>query len=375
MRRADLINGLEKVITDLDRSGIANMIRTSLSNADAKESEWFSFSHYNTFTQSTMTYGPIERQIMERLRIDPLLEPRFWQEVMNKSNRDVLIEVYQSMLQTISAVPKIVDLLSRDYDEDAPSLTSVEGSELSGKAVLTIIIPEERGQYSSPERLIVALTSISTFYKFFADLERLDANDLTIVGCDSGSDKSFDFFGLASLIEHVRGLITDIWDRRLLGRQQQMGANIGLLAQSLPVIERLETLAEAGTIGREQCEILKRQLVDGVSKFLDAGVVTNSMVPQGANTPRALMQPQTRLLAAPQVHEKSHETDNKQATTTPADTPPVTQPVLGDLTAEEAATLRRLLDKAEAQATKDEPKSDGSQDAPRARRRRKSTDV
>lgn len=352
MRRIDLIQALDRIEADLKSTKIVEMLLSALQNGN-KDRSWLDFRNYQSFIGLTSRYGSIELEVMDRLGLSELLKPEFWQSSLEDPRASNLSLIYHNCMTAVTATSRLVRLLERNYNLEKGNPDRI-GDDLSGKVILTIIVPEEQNQFSSPERIIAALASISIFYSIFAELDRLDANDLTVVGCDSGSDKSFDILGLAKLIEHVRGLITDIWDRKLLSRQTQMAANISLFAQALPVVQQIEAMGVDGTLGREQCETLKRKMLDGVTKFIDAGVITDDMVAQGANTPRLLMQPQPRLLAAPTVHEAPSSNSPPQHPAQSQNTEiiaPRPAAASGQLSDDEMRTLRNLLDRSGAAET------------------------
>ena len=108
--------------------------------------------------------------------------------------------------------------------------------DLKGKEILTVILTEEDRNFSSPERITVILDSISKLYSAVAELKGLKAGDLSVLSCDSGSDKSFDFLGAGKVISEVRLLIMDIWDRRVAHKNKNTTEFIDIISKSLPVI-------------------------------------------------------------------------------------------------------------------------------------------
>lgn len=38
-------------------------------------------------------------------------------------------------------------------------------------------------------------------------------DDLSVIGCDSGSDKSFDFLGAAEIVNCVKDIILSFWNK------------------------------------------------------------------------------------------------------------------------------------------------------------------
>jgi hypothetical protein len=89
---------------------------------------------------------------------------------------------------------KLTDLIKPD------AIKSLEQRSNKSDEILSVIVIENENQHSKPERLSEALMSISLLYGVVADLEGINQNTLSVITCDSGSDKSFDFLGAAKAV-------------------------------------------------------------------------------------------------------------------------------------------------------------------------------
>src|SRR5436853_418052 len=126
------------------------------------------------------------------------------QEIIEAS-RNVLTAIQQSQL--ITAVTRVYELARRRAAEEGPS--PLDDDLAAG--ILTVIIPAVGDERSSPARLIAVLESIQVFYETYALITDTPAGHLAVVGCDSGSDTSFDFLGVAKVIESVKDFILSMW--------------------------------------------------------------------------------------------------------------------------------------------------------------------
>ncbi|MEW8383370.1 MAG: hypothetical protein AB2704_16075, partial [Candidatus Thiodiazotropha taylori] len=171
--------------------------------------------------------------------------------------------------------------------------------ELKGKSLISVLVVEDKGQFSSPKRLTYALDAISNLYSVFAIIEGEGANDLIVLACDSGSDKSFDFLGLAKLTEQVKETIIAIWDRRVFYRQRHVSESLSLISESLPIIEKISELKESGKLEPEQAELLKRQAIAGATQFIEAGAIIPELEGVSSHSPKQLLKPEPKLLVSP----------------------------------------------------------------------------
>jgi hypothetical protein len=197
----------------------------------------------------------------------------------------------------ITHLPFVASLLEREIVDQS----EIANQELvdSGMDTLSILLVEDEGQRSTPDRLILALQGVTEIYQAIATMEGVAHSDLAVLAIDSGSDKSFDFLGLAKVMAIAKETLIAVWDRRVFHRHVHVSMCIQTIAESLPVIQHIHELKEAGALSPEQAELLKRQMISGTSKLLEVGAVTPEMEAQPASTPRGLMRPEPKLLAAP----------------------------------------------------------------------------
>jgi hypothetical protein len=139
---------------------------------------------------------------------------------------------------------------------------------------------------------------VTNLYEAHAVLLDYSPDTLSVIGCDSGSDKSIDFLGIARGIEAIRALFVALWDRVVFYPEFKHGKQIDVVVQSLPAFEKLAQLEEAKVIGPEQAELLRRKLLGGSEKFVRAGIVTHDITVRAQLAPRELMAPEQKLLSA-----------------------------------------------------------------------------
>ena len=311
MRRDVLITAVKKISEDLEVSGLrawlASLISTRRINSkatpDPVNTECFDvFQKYSILSSS---YGEVERSVLNVMNLRELSDSSYWVGLLDIDSNDVY-KAHSNVRFAIDQLPKVLALLSQDYVEEMKEGGSAIPSELKGKMVLSVVLVEDRGQFSSPARLIYALESMTKLYSVVAHLEGVGESDLAILAIDSGSDKSFDFLGLAKVMEEVKSILLGIWDRRVFHRHMHVSQCMDLIAKSLPIIERIEELKVSGALGVEQAEILKRKTLEGATQFLEAGAFIGEMGEPEAHSPRQLMRPEPKLLAGPMELGNQH---------------------------------------------------------------------
>ena len=133
-------------------------------------------------------------------------------------------------------------------------------------------------------------------YGVFTQLENRKAADLSVLACDSGHDKSFEFLGDIQVIEALKDFILQIWDRVIFFKDKKH-ANY-LIEKSLPLLDRIEALEDREKIGPEEASALRQNILAGTRKFVSSGAMIPEMA-QAAHDPRELLVPEAKLLSSP----------------------------------------------------------------------------
>ena len=203
----------------------------------------------------------------------------------------------------LGGLPSILSLLQYDYEQTESQQANLR----IGTSVLKIILFEEENAFSSPQRLVVALQGVTEVYEACARIEKESANTISVLACDSGSDKSFDFLGVAKVFEQVRLIINDMWDKIVYFRHFEEEKKIELVTKHLKILETTSEMANNNHLSNEEAEIIKKLTISGVSKLMEAGVATDELNQRKVQEPRQLLSPERKLLA---VIERESDKDD-----------------------------------------------------------------
>jgi hypothetical protein len=337
MRRQALLKAVKTIVSDLKETALQAMFNGMLDavrKGDPEDaSAAFSFRTFLEYSIRAARYTDAENQILAIMSLQVLQNPDWWQNASALEGSE-LWTLSRNLHFATEQLPLLVAMLERDYVDQ----TEAESKELiaSGMDTLSILLVEDHDQRSTPDRLILTLQGVTEIYQAIATMEGESHNDLAVVAIDSGSDKSFDFLGLAKVMEIFKETLLAIWDRRVFHRHVHVSMCIQTIADSLPVLQQIHDMKVAGAITPEQAELLKRQMVSGTSKLLEVGAISAEMEAQPGSAPRALMRPEPKLLAAPiDSSRKEHQPDTHAVVKDDS-----------DLSPEDIEELERLLAKA-----------------------------
>lgn len=349
MRRAELIEAARALQDALNETKLAELIgleRGKESNRTSTSKSLQALSDYSILGHS---FKPATKKLEYIFDIHHLRDPTVWLRLIDFNPASERVK--RSIVFALEYLPKIIEMLETEATAEFEGGIGKDASPYKGMRTLTVTIYEPEKLYSSPDRLANVLESINHFYTACALMENESPSTLSVIGCDSGSDKSFDFLGLAKLMECVERLIGTIWDRTFFYRERQFDERLELVAKSLPIIERISVMEQQRQLEPEMAEVLRRNIFDGTNKFLQSGATIPKIEDKSEYNPKALLSPiQKLLVAAPDDYEASGEAAQQDQTgnTTPVEeTKPEqnksTTLDFSDLTDEEQALLAKLL--------------------------------
>lgn len=367
MRRLDLVMAAKKVESLLARLHLFELARRAMLGAPEGGNLHNTLAAFREYTLAVSEFGESERQLLRSLQLESLEEPETWAGFLDagkatRASPEAMGNLAGSLHRAVEVLPMIVTLL----DTEALRLASAvraSSADGAGEDLLSVVVLEDERVRSTPERLIAVFESVAAFYEVAAVLHGDSGARLSVVGCDSGSDKSFDFLGVANLMQEVREIVISLWDRVVFFRERQMAARVELIANSVPILERIESLKGNGALSPEQAEILKRKVIEGSAKFIESGSTIPELYQLSSVSVRQLVQPAPRLLSGPVPESAIEPAAQKTAPhgrgarptkrrASGQDSGEAAEPkekVLNEdgdgLTDEEAALLRRILEK------------------------------
>jgi len=312
MLRKDIIKGFEQLQAAISECGIDSLIGEH-SGKPRKGGSTSQIDSFREWILRSQTFNEAAQAILDVFRLDVLRGKRipFWEILLSEPGDPELQETYNWIIRFKAVSPGLVELLKQDVD-----LSPVEKGkpEKRKHEVLSALVVEERG-FSSPARISTLMTSVQLLYEVSAELNEMSPTDLCLISCDSGSDKSFDFLGAAKIIEQIRKIILDLWDRVIFYRERKLYTHLDIVSKSLPIMEQIDTLEKNGTLGPEQAGKMRRDISEGVRKFLDSGAIIPEMEKRSSVSPRQLMAPAPKLLVSDTQDQASNDKGKNKSKT------------------------------------------------------------
>lgn len=347
MQRSELILAIHRINEQIAKTGLFKTFEEYQQNRHGAMNDSLISNLLRSlrdFSYWTRSAGPAVSEVLTTLELVQLDDIELWTILAKEPDADSedLFRIYRSLFYAKTYLPKIAVLLERDADR------FIEHPEyLDNQGILRVIAVESTGSLSKPERIVAIIKGISELYAACAILESSPDNDLSLLACDSGSDKSFDFLGLAKVIECVKSIILSLWDKVVFFRERKLAARLELIAESLPVIDRINEMETTKALPPEQAEILRRNITASLGALLNSGILIPEINNHVIQDPRRLMSPEPKLLAAgPSPQETSVSTPKSTSKST---SEPKSKAIESDdnLTEDERKVFTKLLAKSQ----------------------------
>ncbi len=300
MKRMELIEASKKIIDAINESHIFEAFEKTLREGPPEGEPFNAYlmSRLHEYSLLAKDYGPVEQQIADILHLSSITNSEKWPEVVyTKEGRPGTMFVWNRYLYfAVNYLPLFLELIKPEYLSATQKSAEEIPDEYKGKALLTTILIEDSKHPPTIDRITDLLASVSSLYDTSSMLLKHPTVYLTMVGCDAGSEKTFEFLGAAKVMEMVKEILLSLWDRIMFFRERQIAQRVELVAKSLPAINEIWTLENENKIGHEEAELLRVKLVDSVQKFITCGAVIPEMLERSTFNPHELMMPEPKLL-------------------------------------------------------------------------------
>lgn len=304
MRKSDLINGVEQVTHALAESGLELPLVEVARLGYRREpvpGELLTrlLSALREYGLRAHRYTRPARLVAEQLELAALEQADTWSLLIAAENRAQQAFAFAERVRFATQyLPRVTGLLAQAGIPRVDAARRGDGA-ASGSDVLTVQVIESPRRFSTPTRLATLLESLDVLYGACAVLEGAEPGGLSVIACDSGSDKTFELMGAAPVIAALRALVLSVWDRVVFYRELPAAQRYRHAAESLPILVRIREAQAQGRMAPEQAELLRRRIVEGTSRFLVSGATIPELQERAYANPRTLMAPAPKLLAPP----------------------------------------------------------------------------
>jgi hypothetical protein len=347
MRRERIIKAVNSLREALHAAQIRELLRVARTGqqTDGVNRTQRILLAYNEFMRHYQQFGEEEKDLMSFFGLSPLLDIGFWSGLIDGEqavNRKLLSDVDVGAYNVIFVMPKLRELLTRETDKGELIIADAHGNESEIKRVRLLIAEKERS-LTDPQIVINVIRSMDELYSALSTLHVDTGANLAIGSIDSGSAKSFDFFGASPIMEDVNTLLINVWDRIKYATEDNFRYQIEVAMMAAGFVGRIKDAQAQQLIGEEQAQRISRTVAKAIETLFRSGAYTEEMDAPREVRASQVLTPRTQLI------EFKHEerADAKRDDLRPALEPAVAAPAAAASVPKAAEILRDLKDQLE----------------------------
>lgn len=281
MRRDRIVSAVNNLRDALQACQIRDLLRAARSGqpADGVNRTQNILLAYNVFTRHYQNFSEDEKEMMNYFGLAPLLDITFWSGLIDSDqsvSRKLLADVDVGAYNVIFVMPKLRELLTRENDRDELFLTDAGGREREMKRVRIMVAEKERS-LTAPSVVTNIIRAMDELYESLATLYGETNVSLAIGGIDSGSAKSFDFFGATAVMGDIHTLLINVWDRIKYSTEDNFRYQIEVAIMATGFIGRVKELQMSNLISEEQGQRITRTVAKSIEMLFRSGAYTDEM--------------------------------------------------------------------------------------------------
>lgn len=299
MRRVELVRAVRNVLHALRVSRVHDALQETGRGARDAPAREALLTALRAYTVLSADFGDAERRVLTAMDLEALDDPAWWARIVGGAEdetRRAAATMAQAIRMAGSYLPRLVGLVGNEALRRGAGGVAPPPVGEDGMALLEVVLIGGERQRSTPLRLMTTLESIWLLYDVAATLAGVPADTLSVAAADGDENLSYDFLGRAPAVAGVKEILVSVWDRVVFYRGRQVEVRGEMIERSVPVINRIARLREAGEVGPEQAELMRRRVVAGVKKFLEAGCTIPEIEASERHEARELLAPSPRLL-------------------------------------------------------------------------------
>lgn len=253
---------------------------------------------YNVFMRHYQDFVEDEKEMMSFFGLTPLLDISFWSALIDGEqsvSRKIMADVDVGAYNVIFVMPKLRELLTRENDREQLVIADNNGKDQEIKR-LRLLIAERERSLTDPHIIINVIRSIDEFYEGMAALKGGDGIGLSVGSIDSGSTKSFDFFGSNSIIDEIHGLLLSVWDRIKYAAEDNFRYQVEVAMMAAGFINRVKDAQSGGRVSEEQGQRITRSVAKAIETLFRSGAYTEEMDETRDVCASDFLVPKTQLL-------------------------------------------------------------------------------
>jgi hypothetical protein len=285
MRRDRIIRAAGNIREALHAAHIRELLREARTGqpASGENRSQRILRAYHEFLDHYRLFGEEEKNLVAFLGLSPLLDIGFWSGLLDGGqavDRKLLSDVEVAAYNVIFVMPKLREILARETDKEDLMVADRRGLDRPVKC-LRVLVGEKERSLTDPNTIITVIRAMDKLYKAISVLHGGKSVGLAIGSIDSGSAKSFDFFGASAIMEEIGALLFNIWDRIKYCTEETRRPQIEIAMVAMGFVIRAKKAQAQSMLDDGQAQQITRIVAKSIEMLFQSGAYTEEM-----DTPR-----------------------------------------------------------------------------------------
>ncbi len=300
MRRdsiAKAANDVREALLAAQIDELLRMVRTGQPDENENRTQRILCAHHE-FMRHIRQFGDEEKDLLTSLGLSPLLDIGFWSGMFDGGHavdHKLLSGVEVATYNVIFMMPKFAELLTRETDKREFIVADGQGKDrqISG---LRILMAGKDRSLTDPNSVVLLIRSMDKLYKALSILHGEKSVSLAIGSIDSGSAKSFDIFGAAAIIEEIRYLLANVWDKVRYCGEENLRYQIELAMVAVGFAVRAKRAQARNIVDEEAAQRITRLVAKAIEMLFRSGAYTEDMDAQRETRASRILTPKGRTI-------------------------------------------------------------------------------
>ncbi|MGB8737430.1 MAG: hypothetical protein WCD20_15155 [Rhodomicrobium sp.] len=253
---------------------------------------------YHEFMRHIRQFGDEEKGLMASLGLSPLLDIGFWGglfEGPHAVDRQILSGVEVAAYNVTFMMPKLVELLTRETDKGEFFVEDGLGRDRQIRGLRVLLAGKDRS-LTDPNSAVLLIRSMDRLYKTLSILHGDNSISLAIGSIDSGSTKSFDIFGAAAIIDEIRYLLANVWDKVKYCGEENLRYQIELAMVAVGFAVRVKRAQARNLVSEKEAQRITRHVAKAIEMLFRSGAYTEDMDAQRETRASRILTPKGRTM-------------------------------------------------------------------------------
>jgi len=261
LKRSTITNSLEIINDTIVNCDVVDLLESIASGRPKSQDLTKAFSTFEQLTVERHSWSNDTLRVSKIVGVEKIFESESWQSIISKPTTQKA-ETAGLLLKESNRFLDFMPVLK--------SLLELDQSSPKNSEVLSLILLDSTNSSSivRAERLLSSVRDVGRIYEI---VHNTTLDNLTLIACDSGSDKEFIFGIPKSAYKFFKDFFLSSWQRFVFHKELKAEKRLDVVAKSLPLLAEVNSKRES--LGEENTILLEKMIIETATGILESGVV------------------------------------------------------------------------------------------------------